>query len=76
MIDFLFKLIAPFGEKTLDGMIGLDNVGFGIVNTPSGIEFTAVVVFHKDTEDWGLWFLLSFFIAVELPRLQLVQQIP
>ena len=75
-MDYLLKLIAPFGEKTLDGMIGLDNVGFGIVNTPSSIEFTAVVVFHKDTEDRGLWFLLSFFITVEFPWFQFVQQIP
>ena len=76
MMDCLLKLIAPFGEKTFNGMIGLDNVGFGIVNTPSGVEFTAVAVFHKDAEDRGLRFLLSFFITVELPWLQFVQQVP
>ena len=75
-MDYLFKLIAPFGEKTHDGMIGLDNIRFGIVDAPSGIKFAAIAELHEDTIDGRLWFLLCFFIAVEFPWFQLVQQIP
>ena len=75
-MDYLFKLIAPFGEEIHDGMIGLDDIRFGIVDTPSGIEFAAIAELHEDTIDRRFWLLLRFFIAIEFQWLQLVQQIP